>query len=139
MDDRPGFDQYFKSLGEGEEFEVSFRETSAGRLRSIRANNYLWGVVYDLMEEHTGQIADDIHDAMCERFLPNEHKRIEFFNNMTGESLTVETDVRRSSKLHGGKFYDFVEEVRMFARDFLGVDTPDPDPSYWRHRKAKAA
>lgn len=100
--------------------------------RSQRANAYLWGVVYALMAKDQEMTEEEIHDAMCERFLPNEHKRVAFFNRLTGECLEVETDGRRSSKLDGEAFYDFVERVREFARDFLNVHTPDPDPAYWR-------
>lgn len=106
--------------------------------RSQKANAYYWGCVLKLMADHTGHSADDLHDVMCARFLPSERKRLEFVHRMTGEHLEVETDGRRSSKLTGGPFYDFVEEVRMFAREFLDVETPDPDPAYWRKR-ARAA
>jgi len=107
--------------------------------RSAKANNYYWGVVLALMAEHTGHTADDLHDAMCARFLPSEQKRIDFFNQLTGECLEVPVDPRRSSKLKGEPFYQFVEMVREFARDFLQVETPDPDPEYWRKPARRAA
>lgn len=107
--------------------------------RTSKANRYYWGVVLAGMASETGQSAEDIHDAMCERFLPNEHKRVEFFNRMTGEVLEVEIDTRRSSKLSRKEFYDFVERVRQFASEWLHIETPDPDPSYWRRKERKAA
>lgn len=107
--------------------------------RSEEANAYLWGVVYPLLVAEQEMTPDEMHDAMCAQFLPNERKRVEFFNRMTGEVLTVETDGRRSSKLTGGEFYDFVERVRQWGAEFLGVVTPDPDPLYWRKRGKKAA
>lgn len=142
--DRDGFDRELGRFMDGQELELTIREGGDGaraRIRSQKANAYLWGVIYPLMSLDTGHSPEDIHDAMCERFLPNEQKRVDFFNKMTGESLTVETDARRSSKLAGSPFYDFVEEIRGFAREFLNVETPDPDPEYWRKRatKAKAA
>lgn len=106
--------------------------------RSQKANAYLWGVVYAIAAEDTGHSPEDLHDAMCERFLPNERKRVEFFNRLTGESLAVDTEARRTSKLSGAPFYDFVENVRQFLREFLHIETPDPDPAYWRHRKQAA-
>ena len=104
--------------------------------RSEQANAYLWGVVYRLMAEYTGHTEDEIHDAMCAVFLPNERKRLTFFHALMGEVLDVEIDTRRSSKLTGTAFYDFVEQVRQFARESLGVETPDPDPEYWRRERA---
>lgn len=100
--------------------------------RSARANAYLWGHVYEEISRHTGHDPEEIHDFMCERFLPNERKRIEFFSRMTGETLVADVDRRRSSKLSGTPFYDFVEKIRHFAREFLSVETQDPDPEYWR-------
>lgn len=109
-------------------------------LRSERANAYYWGQVLTPMSVESSdgdQEPEEIHDAMCAMFLPNEHKRVEFFNKMTGEYLEVETDGRRSSKLHGEDFYQFVEKVRKFALEFMGVRTEDPDPEYWRKRARK--
>lgn len=107
--------------------------------RSQKANAYYWSVVLKLLSAETGMTPEEIHDAMCVKFLPNEAKRVEFFNRMTGECMAVEVDRRRSSKLKGGAFYDFVETVRLWGVEFLGVITPDPDPEYWRRKKAKAA
>lgn len=132
-EERPLRERYLQTLA-GEVVDVTVKPHKDQR--SQKANAYLWGHVYEEMSTHTGHSPEDIHDAMCERFLPNERKRVEFFNRLTGESLTVETDSRRSSKLTGGPFYDFVENVRQFAREFLSVETQDPDPDYWRHRKA---
>jgi hypothetical protein len=110
--------------------------------RSLRANNYYWGLVLTPMSKDGSdgdQSPEDIHDAMCAMFLPDEQKRVEFFNRMTGECLSVPTDPRHSSKLKGDEFYDFVEKVRKFALEFMGVITEDPDPEYWRRRKDRAA
>lgn len=102
--------------------------------RSERANAYLWGVVYREIAAYTGHTVEAIHAAMVERYLPNERLRVEFFNRHSGEVLEIDTDRRRTSKLSGKAFFDFVEQVRLFAQEFLTVDTPDPDPEYWRGR-----
>jgi hypothetical protein len=112
--------------------------------RSARANAYYWSCVLTPMSESSSAgdaSPEEIHDAMCEKFLPNEQKRVEFFNRLTGECLTVETDRRRSSKLTGEPFYQFVEQVRKFALEFMGVTTENPDPEYWRRtpRATRAA
>lgn len=103
--------------------------------RSARANRYYWGVVLtEISKAHSAgdQSVQEIHDAMCAQFLPNEKLEVEFFNLMTGEVIVIETDHRRSSKLTGTPFYEFVEKVRKFALEVLGVRTEDPDPEYWR-------
>lgn len=109
--------------------------------RSVQANAYYWGEVLDRMSrEGSGgdQSPEEIHDAMCEMFLPDEHKRVEFFNRLTGETIAVNTDPRRTSKLKGDEFYTFVEKVRKFALEFMGVVTEDPDPEYWRRSKRRS-
>jgi len=121
----------------GTEIEVRIRRHKA--TRSDKANRYYWGVVLALLAKDQEMTPEDVHDAMCEQFLPNERKRLEFFNKMTGETLDVETDPRRSSKLKGDEFYDFVERVRLWGLEFLGVLTPDPDPEYWRKRDLRQA
>jgi len=121
----------------GKDVVVTIRDAKA--TRSERANAYLWSTVYKLMAlEQCGKDSEEaksaIHDAMCERFLTNQRRQVEFFNRLTGEVLTVDTDPRRSSKLAGDAFFDFVEDVREFARTWMQVETPDPDPDYWRKR-----
>lgn len=137
-DNAARFTQDLKGLGDGS-VVVKAKLMSASAVRSLRANAYYWACVLTVMSTEGSdgdQSPEDIHDAMCEMFLPDEQKRIEFVNRLTGETLTVETDGRRSSKLKGDDFYIFVEKVRKFALEFMGVRTEDPDPAYWRRRKA---
>lgn len=108
-------------------------------IRSQRANNYYWSCVLDPMATDQEMTAEEVHDAMCARFLPNEAKRVAFFNKLTGEELAVYTDGKRSSKLSGGPFYDFVERVRLFALEFLHITTENPDPEYWRKPRREKA
>lgn len=120
----------------GTQIEVRIRRHKA--TRSERANKYYWGVVLALLAKDQEMTPEDLHDAMCAQFLPDETKRVEFFNRLTGEQLEVEIDRRRSSKLKGDEFYDFVERVRLWGLEFLGVITPDPDPDYWRKSSTRA-
>jgi len=110
-------------------------------VRSRQANAYYWSCVLDPMAKDQEMTPDEVHEAMCARFLPNEAKRVAFFNKMTGEEIAIYTDGKRSSKLAGTEFYDFVERVRLFALEFLGIVTEDPDPLYWRkrHQRKEAA
>lgn len=121
----------------GKRIAVTIEEAKS--IRSIKANAYYWSTVLPLLAKENEQTPEEVHDAMCVLFLPNEHKRVEFFNRLTGESLSVDVDGRRSSKLTGAPFYDFVERVRLWGVEFLGVLTPDPDPEYWRKRDREEA
>lgn len=129
---------YFRTLA-GKDVDIEVREHRDRR--SERANAYYWACVLTPMSQSGSagdQSPEEIHDAMCARFLPDEHKRVAFFNAMTGEQLDIEIDTRRSSKLKGDEFYDFVEQVRKFALEFMGVHTENPDPQYWRKRSVAA-
>lgn len=108
--------------------------------RSDRANAYYWGVVLPQIEclSESGYDASELHDVFCERFIVTERKQVEFYSRLTGESFTVPIEHRRSSGLSGQEFYDFVEKVRQFAAEFWGIETPDPDPTYWRKKSARA-
>lgn len=137
-DEARGFTRDLKALGNGG-VVVTVKLASAAEVRSQKANAYYWSQVLTPMslENSAGdQTPEDIHDAMCAKFLPNESKRVAFFNRLTGEQLEVDTDPRRSSKLTGREFYRFVEQVRKFALEFLQLETQDPDPEYWRYEKA---
>lgn len=118
--------------------ELAFSVQPKSYLRSLRANAYYWGVVVAAAAKESGQPEDDIHSFWCEQFLPDEKKRLKFFNRLTGERLQVDIDARRSSRLSGHAFYDFVENCRLWLQEYLGVTTPDPDPEYWRKRAKKS-
>ena len=90
----------------GREVVVTVQPRSV--LRSLRANNYYFGVVVAAGAKESGQPEEDIHSFWCEQFLPNEKKRLQFFNRLTGERLQVDIDSRLSSKLTGTAFYDYV-------------------------------
>lgn len=97
--------------------------------RSTQANAYYWGGVVAPACETTGQEPEDFHDEMCARFLTR--RRIAVVDDTTGEAEQVAI-AGRSSRLRVGDFYRFVEQVRVFVAEFLQVETPDPDPAYWR-------
>lgn len=132
LDNRQGFLAYLADTFKGKEVALSVH----GRAyqRSLSANSYYWGVVVKACVTETGQAADDVHAFWCEQFLSSEQKQIEFFHKTTGARIRVKVDPRRSSKLTGTKFYDFVEECRLWLKEWLGVTTPDPDKEYWRKR-----
>lgn len=136
---KPARQAYFRTLAG---LDVDITVAPHKDTRSQRANAYYWSCVLARMSEEGSdgdQSPEEIHDAMCQLFLPNEPKRVEFFNRLTRERLAVDTDTRRSSKLKGDEFYEFVEKVRKFALEFMHVETENPDPQYWRRRASKAA
>ena len=96
------------------------------RTRSARANAYLWGVVYRAIAEKTGRTPNDIHDLMCQWFLPRPTIR-KLSNWPDGEVRTVIREVQHTSRLTPAAFQAFVDQVRLFAKSCMGVETDDPD------------
>jgi len=136
LDKTREFKAWMKAKFAGKEFVMTVQDRAT--YRSLRANGYYHGVVLKAAVDETKQDADSIHAFWCGQFLPDEKKRLEFFNKMTGQQLKVTVDARRTSKLTGTAFYDFVEECRLWLQTWLGVTTPDPDPEFWRKRKPKS-
>lgn len=81
------------------------------RKRSDDANRRLWAL-HKLAAEHTGHSVDEMHEAMCWRFLPRK----------TVEILGQTVEVRgASSKLTVKGFRDFMDQVEAFYIAELGV------------------
>jgi hypothetical protein len=132
-DDAPGFTDDLKFMKDG---SVVVRVTlvTPKSIRTVKLNRYYWGHVIRLMAEYTGDDTEDLHDQMCARFLK---RRIQVVNKHTGEVEDLEV-VGRSSKLDSDDFWQFILKVRLFAGEFLGIETQDPDPA-WRQRETEAA
>ena len=72
--------------------------------RSNDQNEYLWGVVYDLIHESSGHTPQEIHEIMKHKF------------------LMTYTDIgdyaRSTTKLSTVEFMDYVEKIRVWANDY---------------------
>lgn len=125
--------QFEQAVGEGEELAMEIHPPR----RRNRANRYYWGHVLDRACHATGHEPTEMHEFFVRLFLPDERKQIAFYSAITGETVEVEIDTRRSSKLGRQAFYDYVEKVRQFLAE-RGIETIDPDPEWWRNRKEAA-
>jgi hypothetical protein len=90
--------------------------------RSSAANRYLWGPVYDVVHEYTGQSKQDIHDEMCARFTTETITRID---PKTSEMLEFEV-VRGTSGMKVSRFHKFVQDVKLFWQEFGGLTFEEP-------------
>jgi hypothetical protein len=103
--------------------------------RSNQANRYLFGVVYPVIAEYTGQPKEDIHDEMCVRFTT---ETISYLNKHTGEMVEMKV-VRRTSGMTVSQFHAFVERVKLFSQEFFGLTFEEPSDDYRKEGERASA
>lgn len=90
------------------------RET--GRRSGIQ-NNWLWGVVYKVIADHTGYTENEIHSIMKKKFLPKK------FKLWKGQEIEVENSTTGLSKV---EFGEYVDRIRAEVAS-MGVVIPNPE------------
>jgi len=90
--------------------------------RSRRANAYYWGVIIAALSQYTGYHPLEAHEAMKALHLPKALTFVDGNGEVRGEVV-----LGGSTRLMNvNEFYDYVERVRQWAAEQLGVVTPDP-------------
>lgn len=110
--DMPRFKDWIRSVAG--RVQVTVRKPE--RLRTIRQNNYLFGVVYKMMEEANGNTKAEWHEAMKMLFNKKALQVGKYVIEIADTSTTMSTR----------EFSEFVENIRRFASDELGISIPDP-------------
>lgn len=103
--------------------------------RSSASNRYLWGPLYDVIHDYTGQDKQDIHDEMCARFTTETITRIE---PTTGEMIEFEV-VRGTSGMKVSRFCKFVDDVKLFWQEFGGLTFEEPGEDVQKERERAIA
>lgn len=96
-------------------------ELSLGRLRhnrSLKANAYMWAI-YRLIAQETGNDEDTIHKTMKGMFLPLEDLVLP-----NGETVKTLGSTRGLDTV---AFGEFIERIKAFAAQELGIRVPEPD------------
>lgn len=132
-DDKPALVRCLEAL-DGKQVTFSVDDT-----RSTEAHRYLFGPVYNAMLDYMGDTSEAaklaLHEVMKRRFLKRSVVRI--VNVQTGE--IEEEEVVESSTIQTVKgFYQFVEQVRLFASEWMGLTIPDPNPAFNTRRRNAA-
>jgi hypothetical protein len=104
--------------------------------RSLQQNRYLFGVAYALLSEKTGYEKDDLHTYLLGKHFGVRLKRVpkSKYNPRGRIEVPVRTTTTdgkgRRSVLGRSPFSEYVDFVRRFASETVGVVIPDPDPAY---------
>ena len=109
--------------------------------KSWQQAKYLFGVVYPMVvhglnelgfedlgeDEQGGKIlvdVDTVHEYMKERF---STEYIKVVSPISGEVIKMNKTTKSMSTV---QYMAFVESIRKFASEFLGINIPDPDPMW---------
>lgn len=106
----------YLSRYEGRRVQVTVRPDRDAR--SLKANAYLWGVVYAALADWSGHEPEEIHDAMRAMFLPT--RELGLPDGRTAAALTS------TAGLDSEAFGSYVEKVKRFGAE-QGLHIPDPN------------
>ncbi len=87
--------------------------------RSIQANRYYWGIVIPLIAGHVGMNKEDLHELLKFKF----NKGI-VLDPESGEVLEIP---KTTTNLKVAEFQSYIEAVKQWATEFLGVIFPEVD------------
>ena len=113
------FQSELKSFRDG---PVTVRIERKRATRSQQANAYYWVAVIAALEEHTGMDPDDLHLYLKARFLP---KTLAIANG-NGEIVDEFVMGGSTTKLDILQFHDYIQRIKQWALDSLGVLIPEP-------------
>lgn len=117
---RQSFTAALKRLKDG---EVSITIARKRAARSTQQNRWYWGVIVEMLSEHTGFTPDEMHDVLKAKFLPKKLAVTDGNGEIKGEFVIGGTTTR----LNKLEFGEFCEAVRRWAAEDLGLVIPDPD------------
>ncbi len=99
---------------EGKDVEIVIKKRGKNKIRQYR---YLYSVVYQCIADNSGMSIDQIDYAMKLKF---------YFEYNT--VLKIRMPKKKSDEFFNtGEFTKFIENVRKWAMDFLGVRIPEPN------------
>ena len=118
---RRQFDQQIGQMKEGWQLEVSVKRLRA--TRSLAQNAFYWGVVVEVISEHTGYTPEEVHEFLKAMFIPKRLAVTDGNGEIKGE-VVIGGSTRKMNKL---EFGEFMESIKRWAATELDVFIPDPD------------
>lgn len=117
---RKRLNEQIRRMRDGEVVILIERTTAA---RSQQQNRWYWGVIVDLLSEHTGFTPDEMHEVLKAKFLPKKLS-VTDGNGEIREEFVIGGS---SAKLNKVEFGEYCEAIRRWAAEELDVIIPDPD------------
>jgi len=107
-------------------------------LRSVEANDYMWGVVYQAVALETGMTADEVHESFKRMF----NFKPEFRYNPKTMKMQYYIGTSSTTRLDMYEFWDYIMKVRAWAEIELHICIPLPNEAFtnelkFRHQTKK--
>jgi len=118
LNDQALYDDYLLTLDGKVELVVRKYHSQ----RTLKQSAYYWGVVVRMIADETGHTSDEIHEMLKRMFLKDliEIKGEQYETVKSTTSL----DTRGFSK-------DYVDRIKLWALDTLGITIPESDEVYF--------
>jgi hypothetical protein len=112
LSDKENFDLWVGSL-DGKKVDVTVSQHSDSR--SIKQNNYLWGIVYEAVAATTGFEPEEVHEIFKKKFLS-------YTKMYKSKSYRF---TKSTKELNTLGFSEYIEKIKMFSAKELSIYIPD--------------
>lgn len=96
--------------------------SKATKDRSNEQNRYYWGVVIDLISEHTGFNREEMHEVLKHKFL-RQTVWVPLRNGIKEQSIITKS----TTKLTTLQFEEYLREIRQWAAEEMSISLPEPN------------
>lgn len=117
---RAGLSQALRGMKDG---DVLITIERLRATRSARQNAWYWGVIVQLLAEHTGYTPDEMHEVLKAKFIP---KRFAVANG-NGEIRDELVIGGSTTTLNTVEFGEYCTAIQEWAAAELAVVIPDPE------------
>lgn len=103
--------------------DVELRIERKRAARSLNQNAWYWGVIVEMLAEHTGYTPDEIHEVLKAKFIPKRLALADGNGEIKDEFVIGGTTTRMNTL----EFGEYCEAIRRWAAEDLDVVIPDPE------------
>ena len=128
---RAGLSQALRGMKDG---EVLIRIERLRATRSQRQNAWYWGVIVQMLADHTGYTPDEMHEVLKAKFIPKRFA-VADGNGEVRDELVIGGS---TAVLNTVEFGEYCEAIRGWAAVDLSVVIPDPIDAAPVREKASA-
>lgn len=121
LHNRRAFDDQVRQFREGAQVEIAVTIRRASR--SVAANAWYWGVIIQVISEHTGYTPDEVHEFLKAKFIP---KRLAIANG-NGEVVDEYVLGGSTRKMNTIEFSEYCTQIQQWAAETLDCYIPSPD------------